>query len=415
MKFVPLKYKVLTAALLIIVATIIMVSASPDLFHVTFDDYQQPYLDHLEKVFRVMDEGYYKPVSKEVYEKFRQKFIDNVLSKLPKHGELIHEVAWRGGGLLVNSLKQPGDTFTNYIPPKQAKEYAKKVYGYQHDIGITGHMSGKGYIVDRVEKRSDSYKKGIRPGNIIISVNGRELIGLDIEEVKKLLTPELKSIVKVTVFLSETGQTETFEIVCEEYFKETVKSIPTGVSGVFCLKIEKFNRETANDLKSHIRAFNQVGMRFLIIDLRNNPGGPPLAVRELAGIFLPENTKLAYYKKRNQPLFGLSSTSSDVHYGGSMMIMVDEMSGSSSELFAGTFKAYKRAIIVGKTPTAGMAYLKGLKQFDDGAMVAMITGLSYLFNGQELGLNGVAPNLLIPPGIEDQLQFIITNITRNRK
>jgi len=94
------------------------------------------------------------------------------------------------------------------------------------------------------------------------------------------------------------------------------------------------------------------------------------------------------------------------------MVIVDKKSGSSSELMAGILKEYKRAIIVGKEPTAGMSFLKGTKKFDDGSMLAMVTAVSYLYNGKPLGLNSITPNLLIPPKVDDQMEFILNELKK---
>jgi C-terminal peptidase prc len=415
MRFTPLKYKILSAVLITIAATIVLVSASPNLLAPEAPKYQKPYLELLEKVYNVMDERYYRAVSKMKYESFVKKYQSTILDQLNEKSPYVPMIAWKGAGLLIYSLRDPEDTFSNFIPPKPAKEYEQKIYGKKHDIGIMGHITPEGYLIDRVEKRSDAFTKEITPGMVILEINGTSILNSTNEDIKALLTPELDSTVSLKILSPSDQKTEIFEILSLEYFKETIFDIYTKVPGVYCLQIPKFNRETANDLKEHIQRLNENGMKYLIIDIRDNPGGPPLAVRELAGIFLPTASRLVYYKNKDQSMFALQAPESDIHYGGPMMILVNEKSGSASELMAGIFKEHKRAVIVGKSPTAGMAYLKGTHKFDDGSMIALITAQSFFFNGKVLGMKGVVPNFIIPAEVKDQLHFIIYNIAKNRK
>lgn len=369
--------------------------------------YYEPYLQLLDEVYDRMDKHYYKPVSRSTYENFVEKYKNSVLSKLTVTDSRIDMVAYRGAGLLVNHLKDPEDTFTNFIPPKKAEEYARQVYGYENDIGITGHLTDQGYIIDHVQIRSDSYLKGIKTGDVIMKIDGDEVTQLNQEEIKDLLHPPLETIVKLEIFSPEKKLVSSYEVACTEYFKETITSINTGIPGVHCLKIHSFNRKTGEDLKDWIKTLKKEKMDLLIIDLRDNPGGPPLAVHEISGIFFPPRQKLFYYKKKNTKEFGLIAPSSEITYEGPLIMLINKKSGSASELFVGTLKAYKRALVFGKEPTAGRAFLKSTFKFEDESMLAMVTGIAYLFNGEKFGMEGVSPNYVVPAENEDILKFVL--------
>ena len=408
------KFKLITGALITMTACIIIGIISPRLFKKELPKHYGPYIEFFEKVYQVMDESYYEPVTKNKYELFLYQFSKRILSQLdPEAKEMIPYIAWRGSHLLVNTLKVPEDTFTKFIPPKPAKEYTKEIYGKKSDIGITGIITPHGYLIQKVEIRSDSYKKGIRPGMIIREIDGKDLRSIDEESLKVLLNPEIDAKVRLVVIFPKEKRIFTVEIVSEEYFKETVFVVPTGIPGICCLNIPKFNKESISDLKRQLRGFQQKeNIGHLILDIRGNPGGPPLAIREIAGMFMGPGRQLCYYQKKQKAIFGLISPESDFLYGGPISIMVNKKSGSASELLAGVFQAHKRALIFGKESTAGMAFLKGTHKFEDDSMLAMITGFSFLFNGRPLDLNGVDPDIVIPPGVNDQLKFVLRNIRR---
>ena len=373
-------------------------------------DYYKPYLKLLKEVYTLMDKNYYKPVSEKVYKAFVEKYKQCVLSKLREKKKMINKIAYIGAGLLVNRLRDPEDTFTNFIPPKKAKKYSQKVYGYENGIGISGYLTGKGYVIDHVQIRSDAYQKGIKSGDIILKIDDHPVTSLTKKEIKGYLYPPLGTTVKLEIFSPIKKTTSVYKILCKKYFIETIKNIPTGMSGVYYLKIKSFNRKTADDLKDYIRRFGESNIDLLIIDLTDNPGGPPLAVVELSGIFLPPKTKMVYYEKKNIPKFGLVAPPSDVHYDGALIILVNKKSGSASEILAGIFKAYHRALIMGKSSTAGFAFLKTTFTLENGCMLTMIVGKAYLFNGTPLDRRGVVPDYTISNDVKDIAKYVFDKI-----
>ncbi|MDD5069617.1 MAG: S41 family peptidase [Candidatus Omnitrophica bacterium] len=359
-------------------------------------EYYQPYLKLLKEVYETMDNEYYRHVSKEKYTFFVNKYKNSVLSKLTDHQNRIDRVAHIGAGLLVNSLRTPEDKFTNFVPPKQAEEYSKQIYGYENGLGIEGKLIDNVFLISHVQIRSDAFMKGIRQGDKLLKLNKKPVSSLSPEKIKEILYPPLNKTIKLTIFSKSKNKPINYSLVCKEYFIETVEALATKLDRTFCLKIKSFNRKTADDFKEYITKFKQSGIDTLIVDVTDNPGGPPLAVRELSGIFLPANEKLFFYQKKNVPQFGLTAPESEITYTGKLIVLVNSKSGSASELFAGTLQAHKRAKIIGKDSTAGYAFLKKTFKFDDGSMIALLTGDSYLFNGQRISVEGVAPDMIIP-------------------
>jgi C-terminal peptidase prc len=371
---------------------------------------QQPYLDFIDTVYEHMDAEYYKPVSREVYENFIIGYKESHLSNKKTLSDGTGWLAHLGSGLLVQKLKDPEDTFTNFIPPREAEEYAKKVYGYEHGLGISGEMSGDVFVITGVETRSDAYAHGIRPGNAIMAINGVGVNTLSPEEINSLLFPQLGTEVDLIIAIIEDRRLLPFALECKEFFTETVEELPTGLPGVHYFKIYKFNRETANDLKGYLENYGPENIEYIVLDITGNPGGPPLAVREITALFLNPGSRLVYYVKKDQPEIGLISPPSDVLYRGRLMVLVDGKSGSSSETLAGVLQAHRRAIIMGKENTAGGASLKTAIRFEDGSMLALLTGQSFLFDGTLLGFDGVSPDYVIPEDVPDVRMFALGQI-----
>jgi carboxyl-terminal processing protease len=368
-----------------------------------------PYLEFIENVYQVMDKNYYKPVSKNTYEKFKKKYTLKILETIKEKSGMDHEIPHFAAGLLVNELKAPDDSFTNFIPPKEAIEFAKAVYGYENGIGIDGHRHENIYLIEKVELRSNAYKAGIMEGDLLIEIEDQKIPDLTDQQIRDLLYPPIDTDIKIKVFHHATQATNTYTITCTEFFEETIHPVPTNIEGVRYIKISKFNRMTGEDLKDYLKDNNPAKINYLVLDITDNPGGPPLAVHEISGIFLPPRQNLFYYKKKNVDEFGLRSPESDIMYHNRLIIVINDKSGSASELFAGTMKAYRRAVILGKSSTAGLAELKGAFDFEDGSMIAMITGQAYIFDGTLIDKNGIKPDYIIPEN-EDTKDFVLKQI-----
>ncbi len=377
------------------------------------DRLQKPYLDFIAMVYERMDSEYYKPVSREVYEDFIKNYKKTRLSDVQALTDGTGWLAHLGSGLLVEKLKDPEDTFTNFIPPKEAEEYAKKVYGYEHGLGISGNMSGDIFVITDVEARSDAYAKGIRPGNAIMAINGSGVNTLSQQEIESLLSPPLDTEVQMIIAIIEERRLQPYTLVCKEFFTETVDEFPTGLPGVTYFKINKFNKETANDLKAYIEQHGVTNIEYVVLDVTDNPGGPPLAVREILALFLPPESRVSYYVRRDKPVAGLVTPASDILYTGRMIVLVDGKSGSSSEILAGALQAHKRAVIMGKENTAGSAHLKSGIRFEDGSMLALLTGQSFIFDGTLLGFDGISPDYVIPDDVTDVRMFVLRQIMQS--
>ena len=203
----------------------------------------------------------------------------------------------------------------------------------------------------------------------------------------------------------DTGKIFTVEVAAIEFFKETLSSIPTGIPNMQYVKINQFNQKTGDDLLMLINYFKRQGLDKLVIDVRGNAGGPPLAAREIANMFFPPNTDLFYFQKKNQPKIILRTLPTPVNFSGEIAVLIDKGSGSASELFAGTMQKHNRAILIGAEQSAGKTFLKSMFEFEDKSMLYLVTSLAYLYNGQTYNGDGLKPDF-IAKGDVDLFGFV---------
>ncbi len=353
----------------------------------------QGYVEYFKSVYDVMEKNYYLPVTAQAFEQFVAEFKSKIFGPQVKDKTKIDDaVKHVGTGIMVSKLKSSEDPFTNFFPPQVVKEFKQSVLGYAGDIGIEGYVKDSRFLITQVEPRSDAFKKGIRISDEILKINDNPVADIPADSIKKIFSPEIESKVVLELFSPSTNQVYTASVASSQYFKQSVFLIPTTNAEVSCLKIKFFNEETGNEMRTAIDDLNRSKIRKLILDLRDNSGGPPLAAWDMAGAFLPKDQKLFYFQKRNSEPQGLVSTESPVLYEGTMLVLINKGTGSAAELFAGILQAYNRAGLVG-TNSAGQVFLKSLFDLSDGATLELTVAKGYLFNGNPISAEGLKPDI----------------------
>jgi C-terminal peptidase prc len=228
--------------------------------------------------------------------------------------------------------------------------------------------------------------------------------GMTEEAIESKLTPLVNSKVKLFFLSNETKINKTIEAVSKEYFKQTVFLHPVPVDRVFCLEVPKFNRMTGEDMYHFLQLIQAQNPKGLVLDLRGNPGGPPLAAREISAFFLKGGDEFAYFQKRNSPKADLDVPVIDAQYQFTqpIVILVGNDTGSAAELFAGIMQFRGRAVVLGVN-TAGQILLKSMFPMDDGSMVALVVSRGYYPDGSVFSFDGITPDKIINGAPKDGL------------
>lgn len=355
-------------------------------------------LAYFEEVYRKMDDNYYFEVSRDDYDRFLKVFNERIFPGLMIEGKSKDYVRWRSAAYLVDFLKQPDDLFSRFLPPKPAEKFAKEVYGQKIDLGIEGKLTSAGFEVSFVEPRSDAYALGLRENDLLIRLDGEDVLKMGGEDkIKSKLTPLAGAKVSIDYMDALRRLPHSINPVSQEYYKQTVFIKPTGVPDIYCIEIQKFNRMTNEDMARLLAWIAPRNPKGLVIDLRNNPGGPPLAALLISAFFLPNNELFAYFEGRHKPRSELMIPllPEQFHYNWPMVILVNKGTGSASELFSGIMQSRKRATVIG-SDTAGQVLLKSIFDMSDGSSFAMVVARGHFPDGRAFPFDGVKPNEMFP-------------------
>lgn len=367
------------------------------------DDYQE-YTAYFEQVYKVMRENYYETVNRQDFDRFMTAFNTKIFTQLKNEKKSSDYVRWRSAAFLVDFLKSKEDIFSALYPPKFAEEYAKDALGERIDLGIDGQKKDAGFLVTHVEPRSDAYTLGLRENDILLKIGTSDVSGLDQKAIEEKLNPLKGSGVKVVYLSSEDRSEKSIEPVSKEYYKQTVFMKDVPIPGIFCLEIPKFNRMTAEDLLRFLVYVKEHNPQGLILDLRGNPGGPPLAAREISAFFLKGEDQFAYFQKKGQDKAELDVPviPEEYKFDGPIVILVNKESGSAAELFSGIMQRKGRAVLMGEN-TAGQVMLKSMFDLDDKAMLLLVTSRGHYPDGTTFSFNGLDPDNKVTPEYEPDL------------
>src|SRR5665213_356791 len=337
----------------------------------------------------------------DVMEKVRQEYVD--VAKL-SYQDLIHG-ALKG---MLNTL----DPHSEFMDPSKFDELKKDTEGEFGGLGIVVEM-GKDGILTVVAPMEDTpgYRAGILPQDQITKIDGKITGKLDLEAAVKELRGEPGTAVSITVRRPSTGQVKDYNLVRANIKVDTVKDIndkrefPLVSKGIGYVRILQFGEKTSDDLGDALKKLNEEGMRALILDLRDNPGGLLEQAGQVCEKFVPRGQLIVSTEGRSP------ATSSEYRVSGHgkridmpIVVLVNGNSASASEIVAGCLQDLQpitHAIIVGEQ-TFGKGSVQSILPLSDGSALRLTTAKYYTPSHKVIHEHGITPDIFVPMSQEEE-------------
>ncbi len=284
----------------------------------------------------------------------------------------------------ISGLLSELDPHSVYIEPKKVKANKESFSGHYEGIGIEFDVID-GYItVISPIAGSPSERLGLLPGDKIIKINGKSVIGITREEVPKKLKGPKGTSVNVTIL--RDGVEEPFEITIVRdvipIYTVSMKFMADDSTGY--IWVNRFAATTTEETRAAIEELLKQGMKRLILDLRGNPGGYLHEAVKMAGMFIPGHQLIVETRGRNNrsiEKFYSDQWRTGPVYDFPLIIMIDRGSASASEIVSGAIQDYDRGLIIGRN-----SFGKGLVQkefpLNDGSAVRVTTAKYYTPSGR---------------------------------
>jgi carboxyl-terminal processing protease len=325
--------------------------------------------DKLEKQeAKVKKDKKFKEKSFEILEKeARSEVLKNMDELYLRIEELEHE-DWFS--TFLNSVVGAFDPHTTYMAPRIKERFDQDMSGKLEGIGA--RLLKKGIYTEIFELVSGgpAWKQGeLEAGDIILEVaQGAEepldIVGMRLDDAIKFIKGKKGTEVRLTVKKKINGSTRVISIIRdiveldETFVKSTIVEKEGKKYGLidlprFYIDFSDANsRDSAKDMEKEIERLKSENVSGLLIDLRNNGGGSLKTAIEIAGLFIAKGP-VVQVKYRGQEPIVKKDTDPKMQWDGAVVVLVNELSASASEIFAAAMQDYGRAIIIGGNQTYG--------------------------------------------------------------
>jgi len=367
------------------------------------------------------DPSYVKKSNSEIESESRESTL-KTLNEMYDFYEDITRSDWFS--FYINSFVEQYDPHTIYYSP-EAKD--------RFDVDMSGNYAGIGARLvkklDRIEvveviSGGPAWRQNLlEVGDIILKVRQNDqdesestsILGMPISDAVKLIkgpkgTNVILTIKKVDGEVVDLKIKRDIVLLEETYVRSSIVSKHENLYGF--INLPKFyidfdnstNRDAAKDIKKEIIRLKNLGVKGLVLDLRNNGGGSLKTVVEMAGLFIQEGpiVQVRSMDKKSQIL---RDKDRSTIWEGPLVILVNEFSASASEILAAAMQDYKRAIIIGSKQTYGKGTVQNVLDLNrmvrsntngDLGALKFTTQKYYRINGGSTQLEGVKSDIVVP-------------------
>ena len=293
-------------------------------------------------------------------------------------------------------VEAAGDPHTTYMDPDETKEFDKSLSG-QIGGGIgaeIGLRNNKPTIIKPLEN-SPAQKAGVKAGEVIVKVNDEASSDWSVEKVVSKIRGEVGTSVKLT--LLSDGKTREVSVVRQNIVSPAVESEIDGEIGI--LKVNRFGDDTVSLSRKYASEFVDKGVKKVILDLRNNPGGTVGAAQGLLGIWL--DNQIAMTERRGSEIVKtLRTTGTPILGNMKTVVLINGNSASASEITAGALREYGKATLVGQK-----SYGKGSVQIvlglPGGSQMKVTEARWYTPKGKNIDKTGIEPDVKVDLSSDD--------------
>jgi carboxyl-terminal processing protease len=288
------------------------------------------------------------------------------------------------------------DPHSSYLDPEGYESLQQGTTGEFGGLGIeVGMDEGFLKVISPIDD-TPAQRAGIQAGDVIIRLDETPVKGMSLNTAVKKMRGKAGSKIKITIVREGDDSTHDFTIVRDVIQIQSVKSRFLE-PGIGYLRISHFQSRTGDDVEKHLKDFRQKapgGLKGLVLDLRNNPGGVLGAAVSVSDAFL-NSGRIVYTEGRAQDAeLEFTAKDPDLINGAPLIVLVNEGSASASEIVAGALQDQKRAVIMGRR-SFGKGSVQTILPMNNDAALKLTTARYYTPSGRSIQAEGIVPDIQI--------------------
>lgn len=291
----------------------------------------------------------------------------------------LDEILTYGIEAMLNRL----DPYTVYIPEEEQEGLEMMISGTYGGIGaIIFKRPGEGVIINEPYEGSPATKAGLQPGDMILSIDGTDVYGLESAECSERMKGKPGTSVRFKVRKVRGGDTVDISVTRERIHLPDIEYAGMLDDTTGYLRLTGFTTGAAEDTRKEVNRLKKEGMKRLVFDLRGNGGGAMNEAVDILSIFLPKNTVAVTAKgRRGAGITEYRTNLEPVDVDMPLLVLIDGASASSAEIVAGATQDLDRGLVMG-TRSYGKGLVQSIRPLPYNGQLKITTARYYTPSGR---------------------------------
>jgi len=304
-------------------------------------------------------------------------------------------------GAIEGMLKKLDDPYTRFMEPKSFKEMQVETQGEFGGLGIVISIKDRMLTVISPIDDTPAARAGILAGDMIIKIDGKDVIDIALHDAVKLLRGPVGSKVVISILREGERDSKDYELEREIIKLPSVKYWVIAPN-IGYIRLTQFIQTSSEDLEKAMIELEKNGAGSIILDLRNNPGGLLTSAVEVGRKFIPKGDIVSIKGRDGEE--NTYSSFFKYHPMLPLIVLINEGSASASEIVAGAIKDNKRGLLLGKK-SFGKGSVQTVISLNDGSAMALTTALYYTPSGVNIHKSGITPDIEVElPKLDESKQ-----------
>ena len=315
-------------------------------------------------------------------------------------------------GIYKGLLSSLGDPYSTYYTKEEYNELMESTAGEYYGIGAYVSQDQKTGIITIVKpfENGPAAKAGILPNDVLYSVEGEHVTGKDLTEVVNKMKGEQKTTVHLEVLRGDNTAPIGVDVVRDKVEVPTI-TYKMMDDKIGYIQVTEFDQVTADQFQKALKKLDSQGMKGLVIDLRNNPGGLLETVVDMLDQMVGKGM-LVYTKDKNGEGEEFKSEGGQ-NFNKPLALLINGYSASASEVFAGCIQDYGIGTLVGTT-SFGKGIVQNIYRLTDGSAVKLTVSKYYTPKGRNIHGTGIEPDVKVELNKEAKEQITLDSSKDNQ-
>lgn len=317
----------------------------------------------------------------DVFERVRAEYVEPVSDR-----DLVENA--------INGMLTGLDPHSSYLNPRGFRDMQVQTRGEFGGLGIEVSQEG-GYIkvISPIDE-TPAARAGVRPGDLIMQINGTSTQGLTLQEAVEQMRGERGTAIRITIRREGAERPIDMSITREVIRPQVVRFRMEG-SDIGYIRLSSFNEQTDAALRRAVTSLRQTGgqaLRGIVLDLRNNPGGLLDQAVQVTDDFLEQGEIVSTRARRNEDAQRWNARAGDISGGLPIVVLINSGSASASEIVAGALQDHRRAVVLG-TRSFGKGSVQTVMPLGPNGAIRLTTARYYTPSGRSIQGTGIEPDI----------------------